>query len=73
MTETQVRPSGSGNLLLALGMGLLVGLAGFGLAYLKGPRTDDLPTMPFALFVGIGVGAIWTWRMYRQGWRLFRR
>ncbi|MEU4692392.1 hypothetical protein [Actinoplanes sp. NPDC023714] len=73
MTETRVRPAGSGNLLLALGIGALVGLAAFGLAYLKGPRTDGLPAMPLALFVGVAVGALWTWRMYRNGWRLFRR
>ncbi|WP_250008772.1 hypothetical protein [Actinoplanes sp. M2I2] len=71
MTESRVRAAGSGNLLLAAGVGLLVGLAGFGLAYLIGPRTDTISTVPLALFVGFAVGAIWTWRMYRHGWRVF--
>jgi hypothetical protein len=73
MTEPRVSPAGSGNLLLAAGVGFLVGLAGFGLAYLKGPRTDSLSTLPLALFVGVAVGAVWTWRMYRHGWRMFSR
>lgn len=71
MTRTSARPPGAGNLPLACGIGLLIGIAGFTLAYLIGPRTDSVPAVPLAVFAGLGVGGPVTWRMYRHGWRLF--
>ncbi|WP_229070965.1 hypothetical protein [Actinoplanes sp. DH11] len=72
MTNPPVRPSGAGSLPLALAVGIVAGAVAFAVIYLVGPRTESLPPAPVAAVAGVLMAAVWTWRMYRHGWRLLR-